>query len=228
MVGKSKKSTAQSSAYSLILDKIIRERLRPGTPLREEHLAEEFGLSPTPIREAFCQLEHDGWVTRTPYKGTRLRTFSMKDIDDLYLLREAIEGMAGFLVAERGTQSDLDRIRDVLEKEEKNERQIPEPDEPNPSLSYEPEFDFHAAIVAASHSELLVKQHSTLRAQLNLLYFCMQEQEQDDIDAVCAEHRCIFEALSRRWGETAESLLRRHIDSARRKILQTPEIYTAD
>ena len=71
-----KKSTAMEMAYNLILEKITRERLVPGTPLREEHLAEEFGISTTPIREAFRSLEYEGWVQRIPYRGTCLRTFT--------------------------------------------------------------------------------------------------------------------------------------------------------
>ena len=114
-----KKETSLETAYNSIINKIISERLRPGTPLREDHLAEEFGLSSTPVREAFRKLEHEGWVESFPYKGTYLKKFSKEEIKDIYLLREALECVAVGQAMENATAEDWDKIGAALEAEKK-------------------------------------------------------------------------------------------------------------
>ena len=81
----SKKSTSMGIAYEKIIQKIMTEQLLPGTPLREERLAEEFGLSATPVREAFRRLEYEGWVQSKPYQGCFMRKFTGRDIGRIVL-----------------------------------------------------------------------------------------------------------------------------------------------
>ena len=95
----SKKSTSMDMVYEKIIEKIISEQLPPGTPLREERLAVEFGVSSTPVREAFRRLEYEGWIQSRPYHGSFTRKFSAQDIDELYQLREMLEGLAAAAAA---------------------------------------------------------------------------------------------------------------------------------
>jgi DNA-binding GntR family transcriptional regulator len=215
-----KKETSMEIVYNRILQKIINERLKPGTPLREDHLAKEFGFSSTPVREAFRRLEHEGWIQSFPYKGSFLKNFTPEEIKDLYLLREAIECIAVSQAVEKATAKDWAKIADAL-RMEKEYIAAPERDgnEAMPSLS--PDIDFHNAIVCASHSALLLHRNNTLRTQLNCMYLSSRiKTTPDELIAVYEEHAMIYQAMHRGWGNIAEDLIRRHISSARIKHLK--------
>lgn len=209
-----KKSTAMEMAYNLILQKITRERLVPGTPLREEHLAEEFGISTTPIREAFRSLEYEGWVQRIPYRGTCLRTFTAEEVTDLYLLREALEGIAVKLAIERASSEDWQLLEDAIDAETRFIESL-QSDQPKILSFYDCDRLFHQAIVAAAHSSILLERNTTLRAQLTLLVLSSQIQNSiEEIKLIHEEHKMIFDAMKRNWAGAAEKLLREHIAHA--------------
>jgi len=215
-----KKETSMEIAYNRILQKIINERMKPGTPLREDHLAKEFGFSSTPVREAFRRLEHEGWIQSFPYKGSFLKNFTPEEVKDLYLLREAIECIAVSQAIEKATAKDWAKIADAL-RMEKEYIAAPERDgnEAMPSLS--PDIDFHNAIVCASHSSLLLHRNNTLRAQLNCIYLSSRiKTTSDELIAVYDEHAMIYQSMRRGWANIAEDLIRRHISSARIKYLK--------
>ncbi|MEI8245789.1 MAG: GntR family transcriptional regulator [Lentisphaerota bacterium] len=215
-----KKETSMEIAYNRILQKIINERMNPGTPLREDHLAKEFGFSSTPVREAFRRLEHEGWIQSFPYKGSFLKNFTTEEVKDLYLLREAIECIAVSQAIEKATAKDWAKIADAL-RMEKEYIAAPERDgnETMPSLS--PDIDFHNAIVCAAHSSLLLYRNNTLRAQLNCIYLSSRiKTTHEELIAVYDEHSMIYQSMRRGWGNIAEDLIRRHISSARIKYLK--------
>ena len=71
---------------------IIELRLRPGDPLREAALAEQLGVSKTPLREAFARLEQEGLVETTSFKGAVVTGYSERDLNEIYELRALLEG----------------------------------------------------------------------------------------------------------------------------------------
>src|SRR5690625_4836028 len=71
-------------AYARILDMIVRGELDPGSPLRENHLADELGTSRVPVREALQRLAEEGWVHRRPHSGARVRIPTRRDIDEVF------------------------------------------------------------------------------------------------------------------------------------------------
>ncbi len=213
-----KKSTQLEIACDCILHKIISEKLKPGTPLREDHLAKEFGLSSTPIREAFRKLEQDGWLTSVPYRGSFLRTFTAREIEDIYLLREALETVAVGLAVTRGEPEDFERIDAALRSERDYIAASGDTTSPAPTL--EPDMDFHRAICLASHSELLAERSRTLYSQLGSIFLSGSiPSSKQELEAVNEEHMMISGAIRRGWIAEAEALVRRHISSARFKHL---------
>ena len=207
-------------AYEKIMEKILSGQLLPGTPLREEHLAEEFGLSATPVREAFRRLEYEGWVQSRPYQGSFIRRFSPEDVDELFQLREMLEGMAAASAARNGTPEELENIRLALEAEK---QYLPGSDKifppGNSSSTFYADLDFHSAIAAASHNQLLQPRLKMLKKQLTLAFVQnssrtvpLTEQQR-----VYEEHAMICSAICRRWDDIAELLMRRHISDARKK-----------
>jgi DNA-binding GntR family transcriptional regulator len=88
--------------------------LAPGAPLREEELGRSHRVSRTPVREALSRLETEGLAARRPRAGLVVATLTLDEIIDLYVLREALEGLAARLAAERRTELDLTRLEMVL------------------------------------------------------------------------------------------------------------------
>lgn len=88
------KVSMSNTVYLKIKEDIINNRLKPGEKLVEENLAEEFCVSRTPIREALKQLDKDGLVTYYPRRGSFVSEISINDLQELYDVREVLEGLA--------------------------------------------------------------------------------------------------------------------------------------
>lgn len=220
---KNKKETLQEIAYQRILEKIINEKMKPGSPLREEHLAAEFGLSATPVREAFRRLEHEGWLQSFPYRGSFIKEFTKEEIKDLYLLREALETVAVSEAIKNATKKEISEIERALISEKNYLDTLngqSNTDSHSPTL--EPDLDFHYAIVKASHSVMLLHRNDTLRAQLNCILLAHNMATAiEEIEDTYEEHRMIYQAIIKSWPDVAENLIRKHISSARIKHLAT-------
>ena len=207
-------------AYEKIIQKIMTEQLLPGTPLREERLAEEFGLSATPVREAFRRLEYEGWVQSKPYQGCFTRKFTSRDIRELFQLREILEGMAAAAAAREADPEALEKIKACLAAEEDYLRRSAAcrgTDDISPTF-YE-DLDFHAAITGASRNQLLQQRLSMLKAQITFSFILGRKISGDlaEQTRVFEEHTMIYHAIVRRWDDLAEDLMRRHIADARRR-----------
>ncbi len=220
MMENEKKLTSMEIAYNRILRKIMEERLKPGTPLREDHLAAEFGLSSTPVREAFRRLEHDGWIQSVPYRGSFLREFTPEEVEDLYLFREAIETIAVSQAMQKALPEDWKKIEDSLDAEKKYVADV-KAGRAECSPTFDADLDFHSALVAAAHSTLLSFRNATLRAQLNSMAMSKDlTTTPEGLESVYEEHRMICQAMRRGWKDAAESLIRRHIAQARERHMK--------
>ncbi len=95
-------------AYEILKRNILDQELNQGSPVVEADIAEELNMSRTPIREAIRRLHADGLVEVIPRKGSYVKTFTVDDLIFLYEVAEGLEGMVGFLVAEKIMNKDLD------------------------------------------------------------------------------------------------------------------------
>ena len=206
-------------AYEKIMQKIMAEQLPPGTPLREERLAEEFGISATPVREAFRRLEYEGWVQSRPYQGCFMRKFTGKDIDELFQLREMLEGMAAAAAAREARPEDLEKIKRSLDAEENYLKKAAGQHSDGVLPTFYEDLDFHAAITDASCNQLLKQRLSMLKSQITFAFILGRKMPGDlaEQTRVFEEHTMIYNAIIRHWDDLAENLMRRHIADARRK-----------
>ena len=94
---------------------IVGNLLAPGERLTEVALAERLGVSRTPVREAFAQLEREGLVTLVPRAGAFVREVTLRDVDEIYTVRAALEGMAVELAARNITAVGRARIDDAVD-----------------------------------------------------------------------------------------------------------------
>jgi DNA-binding GntR family transcriptional regulator len=93
--------------------RMLSGELVSGTRLRQEALAEEFGVSRTPIREALRKLQADGLIELQPHRGALVRGLSAREIRDAYEVRAELEGLAAELAAQRIQQRQLDGLHEA-------------------------------------------------------------------------------------------------------------------
>jgi DNA-binding GntR family transcriptional regulator len=107
LIGRLKEGTMRASdkAYAALREDIIEWRLGPGTVLAEVEQSERLGVSRTPVREALSRLSAEGLTTAAGGRGVVVTDISLEDIDEMFELRETLEGKAAALAAERGERS---------------------------------------------------------------------------------------------------------------------------
>ena len=105
---------ASDRAYAALRDDIVQWRLLPGTLLAEVEQSERLGVSRTPLREALGRLTAEGLTTAAGGRGVVVTGISLEDIDELFELRETLEGRAAELAAERGNPDDFAQLHREL------------------------------------------------------------------------------------------------------------------
>lgn len=198
--------------FDSLREAIIQGHLKPGERLMEMQLAEEMGVSRTPVREAIRKLELEGFVVMIPRKGAYVSSISVKDIVDVFEVRAALEGLAAGLAAERITDEELDKLERLLVRI----TEISDKDELEDVVDIDTEF--HDLIYRACRNERLVQIITHLREQIQRFRTTSLAQPGRLRDAL-SEHRLIVEAISDRNIETAQALAREHIDNAEQSLL---------
>ena len=95
-------------------DAIRKGVLKPGERLMEIQLAEELGVSRTPVREAIRKLELEGYVIMMPRRGTYVANLSIRDVNEVFEIRTSLDSLASGLAAERITDEELERLQRLL------------------------------------------------------------------------------------------------------------------
>jgi DNA-binding GntR family transcriptional regulator len=109
--------SSSQTAYARLIAEIESGRLPPGSRLLEVDLAERLGISRTPVREAIKRLETQGFVSHEPNQGAVITKLDHARTVELYIVREALEGLAARLAATSATQEELDIIRLTMEED---------------------------------------------------------------------------------------------------------------
>lgn len=197
---------------SRLLDEVaqaLRERIyvgayAPGTTLRQERIAVEFGISRTPLREAFRVLERDGLVVNKPGSGVRVATADLPKLLDAYAVREAMDGVAARHAAERATSVEIEHLAKLvdLQKEQITDW--------NPSAYSQTNVDFHLAIISAARNASLATLVPLLHltSQVFAPAFALSSER---ASAAVAEHSAILDAIQTRNPDEAERVARAHI-----------------
>src|SRR5258706_5949794 len=114
--------TARAASARLYADLhagIIAGRMRPGESLSETRVAEQYGISRTPVREVFRRLTEEGFLSVVPQVGTYVAPINLAAVTDSQFIREAVERRAGCLTAERASAHDIRALRDALRTHER-------------------------------------------------------------------------------------------------------------
>ena len=183
---------------------IVTGRLAPGSRLDEMSLAERFGVSRTPVRQALHELSSIGLVAIRPRRGAVVAAVGLKDLVDMFEVMAEMEGLCGMFAARRATPDELDQIRAIHARSE------PSMTAGDPDVYYAINVDFHEAIYRASHNRFLAEQTRQTRNRL-APYRRLQLRQMNRLADSFAEHAAIMTAICARDDVTAASLLRRHV-----------------
>ncbi|MDB4839205.1 GntR family transcriptional regulator [Amylibacter sp.] len=178
--------------------------LKPGDQLEVNTLAERFGVSRTPIREAIRTLVESGVLETRPRKGSFVRVLSAKQLLDLFQVSAELEGMACRLAALSLTKENVEAIERGLAK-------CTQAAEVQNNAKYAmANLDFHAAIHNASGNDWLIEQLRQLQINLNS-YRTMPYEIRGRLKKSTDEHKIICDAILSGDGEHACNLMRDHM-----------------
>ncbi|NLY75741.1 MAG: GntR family transcriptional regulator [Firmicutes bacterium] len=198
--------------FESLREAIISGHLRPGERLMEIQLAEEMGVSRTPVREAIRKLELEGLVVMLPRKGAYVAGLSLKDIVDVFEIRGALEGLAAELAAERINEAELEELERYLVKIAENI------DKGDLEKVVATDTDFHSLLYKASRNQRLSQIINNLREQIQR-FRTTSLSYPGRMKAALEEHRKIVEAISERNGELACKLAQEHIANAENSMM---------
>jgi DNA-binding GntR family transcriptional regulator len=105
--------TLRAQIVDSLKESIATGRLKPGEKISETKLAEDLGISRTPLREAIQTLEAEGFLKVIPRKGAVVSDFSRKDIEDIYDIKAILEGLAARLATENLTASNIQKLENI-------------------------------------------------------------------------------------------------------------------
>jgi len=178
--------------------------LKPGDQLEVNALAERFGVSRTPIREAIRTLVESGVLETRPRKGSFVRVLSAKQLLDLFQVAAELEGMACRLAALSLTKENVEAIESGLAK-------CTQAAEFQNNVEYAmANLDFHTAIHNASGNDWLIEQLRQLQINLNS-YRTMPYEIRGRLKKSTDEHKIICDAILSGDGEHACNLMRDHM-----------------
>lgn len=192
--------------YAVIKDAILTLKLAPGTPLVETQLAEELGVSKTPVRDALQELEREGFVIRILFKGTYVTEVSLKDLSEIFQLRAVLEGLAARLAVPLFSPDELDEIdRNLSAAEAALEKgDLIQCSQHGKKL--------HDAIISKANNQQLLLIIHNLDDHVQR-FRLISDQINGRLHKSVKEHRSVLEALRQKDPQAAEEAMRAHLHS---------------
>ena len=217
------KQTQHIKAYHLILNKILHENYSPGTPMKEDKLAEEIGMSSTPVREALRQLEREGWLETIPYRGCFIKHYTQSDVEELAAMRKSVEIVGAEKFIERATTDDFECLNDVMQRSDEllikiEKKEISESEATN--ILHQLDCEFHNYLISGTHCERIIRFATVWSQQLHRYAITSffdehnatsMESFSKSVSLVIRAHKAIILALELKWTKAAIELISAHI-----------------
>ncbi|MCG8542225.1 MAG: GntR family transcriptional regulator [Clostridia bacterium] len=199
--------------FEHLRNSILNGKLEPGERLMELQLAEQLGVSRTPVREAIRKLELEGLVEMIPRKGAYVADMSIKDILDVLEVRMFLEGLATYLAAERMSDEEIDALKEVLKKFEDGMMTMEKED------MIELDNKFHDMIIKGARNNKLLQIVQGLHEQFQrfrVIYF----NEYDEHEDLVKYHRAIVNAIAHRDSKEAQQYAQTHVEMIEESIIK--------
>ncbi len=210
-----------NQAYQGLKRIILSREIPPGGKLNEGDLAQALGISRTPVREALNRLAKEGLVEIFPQRGAFVVQFTEKDVYELFLIRENLEGLAACLAANEMDESGLAKLESCLQG-------FREPFSERDARRYAREdFKFHQTVVLLSGARRLINLISTLHDHIRIFRLTTVGLS-GRMKTSLAEHRLLIEAFRKRDPEGAERRMREHIRHVRDGVMGNIKFFLSD
>jgi DNA-binding GntR family transcriptional regulator len=187
-----------------LIEQILSGRLAPGERIVEMRIAQQFGVSQAPVREALRDLDLLGFVVSSPFRGAIVRQISAEELLQLYPIRAVLEGLAARDAASRIDAPTLKK----LDRQLATCRTAADRDDHRSAL--EADFAFHLTIVEASGNRLL--QQIWDRMRLATTTFLTVSKSHHSLREIVERHAAVVDALQTHDPDAAERALRLHIE----------------
>jgi DNA-binding GntR family transcriptional regulator len=197
-------------AYQMIRQKIITLELPPLSPIDEQALMEELRLGRTPIREALQRLSSEDLILLAPRRGMFVADISITDLQKVFELRMALEGLCARLAAERASPEQVEAMKQVVQALEA----VPDDDYRGLMVIDE---RFHELLYQAAGNEFLTDVLLRLHA-LSFRIWHMVLERIGSVRGALEQHIGITEAIEAHDPEQAENLVREHVADFQHKI----------
>ena len=200
-------ASSDSTLFAQLRRSIIEGELAPGTRLGEVELARRYGVARGTVREAVTRLVGRGLASYRRHAGARVCDVSLDDLEQLYELRECLEGMACRLAAQRMSDGDIASLRRLLRAQERELSLRHD----TAYLQGEHDLDFHCRLAAGSGNAKLERELDGELYDKLRLYRRQFGMVGPRARPAYREHVQILDAIADRDPEMAEMLMRRHI-----------------
>ncbi|MFC5649915.1 GntR family transcriptional regulator [Paenibacillus solisilvae] len=208
----------QNHIFDTVKHRIVHLNYRPHQRLTEIKLSQEFGCSRTPVREALRKLEQEGWVTMIPHQGYYIRSYTSKEVEDLYEVLITLEKMAVRLAIEQGNDEKLAVLNEVwvnkpVSWEETIGLQMITDDE-----------EFHEQIALASGNGELFSHIKKINERIHIIRRIDYNQK-DWASSIVTDHVEIMKQIMDKNVDQAEMLIEKHIRSNKENMKQIIQLY---
>lgn len=206
--------SAQTLVTDAVRTRITAGEFPSGAALSEAALAEEYGVSRTPVREALKQLQTEGLIEIRARVGSFVKSPSRREINELFFMKELLEGAAARLLAQRGAVPELEALRE-------NTRRADAAVASGDAAAYAKLVDeFHSLIIAGADNEKLAQHY---RMMMNQLAYPLLVQTSltrpGRLTESEHEHHRVLDIILSKDGSTAERIMREHVRASRQALL---------
>lgn len=199
------------NCYSELIARLQRGEIKPGDYLREQAVAEEFGVSRTPVREALRKLETEGLAVAESRLGMRVRTLDYIEVIELYEVREIHERAVARLAASKATENELLELKSIqtlIENAKNNATKMA-------TLNQR----FHLSLLQMAKNRFLTRAVEGMYRTLLVLGPSTLEDPKRATTAI-KEHRALIVAITKGDAEKAEAIMSEHLQGAQRSRIR--------
>jgi len=203
----------QKDAYTLILEAIDGGVYRPGDRLVESELADRFGVSRTPMREALKVLAAEGLVRLEPNRGAWVTVVTVEEVEEVFPVLGALEALSGELACAKITDAEIGHIRWL------HDQMIQSYRDKNLADYFKINQEIHRAILLAAKNQSLTNTCQALSARMQRARYAANLSEERWADAV-REHEQIIQSLEARDGNQLSRILLQHMKNKQDSVLK--------
>jgi DNA-binding GntR family transcriptional regulator len=204
------RTRASDSVFEVLRDSILTRVFRPGARLDVKAVANQLGVSPTPVKDAINRLAAEGLIDVRPRSGTFVAEISPQAVAETFEIRRALECLAAETLVPRITPDLIARFEKLIDALE-----LPVDDDDSRRLHDENNVEFHLLIVEASGNQRLLELYHSLNAHLTIARIHLRRRPDDArLEQERREHRAIVDAIVARDAKRLVDVLGQHIRRA--------------